>query len=126
MTSDMLRSRTLAGCILAALVAGMTAAAPAVAQEAPAGAPPVVWVLATGGTISGGGPSATSLTEYRAGAFSGEELVAAVPALARHATVRGEQGANVGSPNIPFDDWLTLANRIDAIFRDEPETAGVG
>ena len=94
------------------------------AQEAPA-APPVVWVLATGGTISGGGASATSLTEYRAGTFSGEELVAAVPDLARHATIRVEQVANVGSPNITFADWLTLARRIDAIFRDEPDTAGV-
>jgi L-asparaginase type II len=94
------------------------------AQEAPA-APPVVWVLATGGTISGGGASATSLTEYRAGTFSGEELVAAVPALAEYATIRVEQVANVGSPNITFADWLTLARRIDEIFGGEPDTAGI-
>ena len=96
----------------------------ATAQEAP-GAPPVVWVLATGGTISGGGVSPTSLTEYRAGTFSGEELVAAVPDLARHATIRVEQVANVGSPNITFDDWRSLARRIDEIFSNEPDTAGV-
>ncbi len=96
----------------------------AIAQEAP-GAPPVVRVLATGGTISGGGASPTSLTEYRAGTFSGEELVAAVPDLAQHATIRVEQVANVGSPNITFDDWLTLARRIDEIFANEPDTAGV-
>ena len=96
----------------------------AIAQEAP-GAPPVVRLLATGGTISGGGASPTSLTEYRAGTFSGEELVAAVPDLARHATIRVEQVANVGSPNITFDDWLTLARRIDEIFSSEPDTAGV-
>ena len=96
----------------------------AIAQEAP-GAPPVVWVLATGGTISGGGASPTSLTEYRAGTFSGEELVAAVPDLARHATIRVEQVTNVGSPNITFDDWRSLARRIDEIFSNEPDTAGV-
>ena len=94
------------------------------AQETP-GARPVVWVLATGGTISGGGATPTSLTEYRAGTFSGEELVAAVPALAQHASIRVEQVANVGSPNITFDDWRTLARRIDEIFRSEPDTAGI-
>ena len=99
-------------------------AVPVPAQEAPA-PPPVVWVLATGGTISGGGQSATSLTQYRSGAFSGEQLVAAVPALAEHATVRVEQVANIGSPNITFDDWLTLARRIDAIFSGDPDAAGV-
>ncbi len=98
--------------------------APARAQ-ATAGGLPVVWVLATGGTISGAGPSATSLTRYRSGAFSGDQLVAAVPAIAEHAAVRVEQVANIGSPNITFDDWLRLARRIDEIFDGDPEAAGV-
>ena len=102
----------------------MLAGAPALAQDVPPG-PPTVWVLATGGTISGGGASSTSLTEYRTGALSGAELVAAVPDIARHATIRVEQVANVGSPDITFDDWLALAGRIDAIFRDDPDAAGV-
>ena len=110
--------------LISVVLTGVVAGAPALAQEAPA-APPVVWVLATGGTISGGGASSTSLTEYRTGAFSGAELVAAVPELARHATIRVEQVANVGSPNITFDDWLALAARIDAIFRADPAAAGV-
>ena len=123
MTSDT-RSRTVLACATAALLATATPGATLLAQDGPA-TPPVVWVLATGGTISGGGASATSLTEYRAGTFSGEELVAAVPDLGRHATIRVEQVANVGSPNITFDDWLTLARRIDAIFRGDPDTAGI-
>jgi len=86
---------------------------------------PVVWVLATGGTISGGGATPTSLTRYRAGTFSGDELVAAVPALSDHAVVRVEQVANIGSPNITFDDWLTLARRINEIFAEDPDVAGV-
>ena len=72
-----------------------------------------------------GGSSPTSLTQYRAGTYSGDELVAAVPALAEHAVVRVEQVANVGSPNITFDDWLTLARRINAIFAEDPDVAGV-
>ena len=118
--------RTLPAVFLAAVSAAWVLghAAPARAQDAP-GAPPVVWVLATGGTISGGGPSSTSLTRYRSGAFSGEELVAAVPAIAEHATVRVEQIINIGSPNITFDDWLTLARRIDEIFSGDPDAAGV-
>ena len=112
----------LAGVAAALWTSGT--ASPVLAQEA-SGVPPVVWVLATGGTISGGGSSSTSLTEYRAGAYSGEELVAAVPAIAEHATIRVEQVANIGSPNITFDDWLTLARRIDDIFRGDPDAAGV-
>ena len=124
MKTTTLRTRSKRACTVAALLVATIAGARLLAQEGPTD-PPVVRVLATGGTISGGGPSPTSLTEYRAGAFSGEELVAAVPDLARHATMRVEQVTNVGSPNITFDDWLTLARRIDAIFRNEPDTAGV-
>ena len=127
-TSAVVRpGRKLTAVFLAAVFAAAWAlghAAPARAQDA-RGAPPVVWVLATGGTISGGGSSSTSLTQYRSGAFSGEELVAAVPAIAEHATVRVEQVVNIGSPNITFDDWLTLARRIDEIFSGDPDAAGV-
>lgn len=95
------------------------------AQDAPSRPLPVVWVLATGGTISGGGSSPTNLTQYRAGTYSGDELVAAVPALADHAVIRVEQVANIGSPNITFDDWRTLAGRVNEIFAQDPNVAGV-
>ena len=111
--------------LAAALAATCLGSAPGVRAQPALGTPPVVWVLATGGTISGGGQSATSLTQYRSGAFSGEQLVTAVPAIAEHATVRVEQVANIGSPNITFDDWLTLARRIDEIFSGDPAVAGV-
>ncbi len=124
MTPDTSRRPIPPRCAVAVFVLVLWApASSAAAQEAPE--PPVVWVLATGGTISGGGASPTSLTEYRAGTFSGEELVAAVPALTEHATIRVEQVANVGSPNITFGDWRTLARRIDEIFSAEPDTAGI-
>ena len=107
-------------CLGTWLVAGFAQAQPPLNRQLP-----VVWVLATGGTISGGGSSPTNLTQYRAGTYSGDELVAAVPALADHAVVRVEQVANIGSPNITFEVWLTLARRINAIFAEDPDVAGV-
>jgi L-asparaginase len=89
------------------------------------GSLPVVWVLATGGTISGKGAASTSLTEYSAGAFLGEELVAAVPEIKQVATVRAEQIANVRSSDLTLDNWLTLAKRIDEIFSSDPSVGGV-
>src|SRR5215213_818855 len=86
---------------------------------------PLVVVLSTGGTIAGRGGSAMSLSEYKAGSFSGSQLVDAVPEVAQYARVRVEQIANVGSSNIGLEVWRALATRIDAIFLEEPEAAGV-
>src|SRR6266542_3735300 len=44
-------------------------AAPASAQTAASGELPLVWVLSTGGTISGQGATSTSLAEYKSGAL---------------------------------------------------------
>jgi L-asparaginase len=112
---------TIVLCLASLLGCGI----PAAAQNAPPNDLPEVWVLATGGTISGQGSSSTSLTEYRAGALLGAELVAAIPDIQRHATVRVEQIVNVGSPNLTLDNWMTLSHRINAIFSDDPDVAGV-
>ena len=51
----------------------------AVAPRAqPLAVKPRVWVLSTGGTISGRGDTRTNLTDYRSGSVLGEQLVAAV------------------------------------------------
>ena len=63
---------------------------------------PAVVVLATGGTIAGRGNSTMSLSEYKAGALAGDELVAAVPELNHYARVRVEQISNIGSSNMTF------------------------
>lgn len=86
---------------------------------------PIVYVLSTGGTIAGQGASSTSLTQYKSGGITGDQLVKAVPEISQIANVRVEQIANVGSPNITIAHWLTMANRINQIFREEPQTAGV-
>ena len=86
---------------------------------------PLVWVLSTGGTIAGQASTSTNLTQYKSGALTGAELVAAVPEIQRIARVKVEQIANVGSADMTVEIWLRLAKRIDRIFVEEPETAGV-
>jgi L-asparaginase len=86
---------------------------------------PLVVVLSTGGTIAGRGGFAMSLSEYKAGSLLGIELIQAVPEVAQYARVRVEQISNVGSSNMALDVWRALAARIDAIFSEEPEAAGV-
>jgi L-asparaginase len=99
--------------------------AAAVALHAQPPAKPRVWVLSTGGTISGRGATPTDLTTYRSGSVLGAELVAGVPQIAEIADIKVEQIANVSSTDISLDNWLTIAKRINAIFAGDPSTAGV-
>ncbi len=87
-------------------------------------AKPLVYVLSTGGTISGRGDSSTNLTDYRSGSVTGAQLVAGVPEIAAIADIKVEQIANVSSTDIGPTHWLALAKRINAIFRDR-QAAGV-
>ena len=91
----------------------------------PPEARPIVYVLATGGTISGRGDSPTNLTSYRSGSLLGEQLVAGVPEIKQVADVKVEQIANVSSTDITPQHWLTLAKRINRIFADDRSVAGV-
>lgn len=86
---------------------------------------PKVWVLSTGGTIAGQGQSSTDLSNYKSATLLGETLVNAVPEIRRVANVRVEQIVNVASQDITLRDWLTLARRINTIFTDDPQAAGV-
>jgi L-asparaginase len=86
---------------------------------------PTVVVLSTGGTIAGKGAATTALSEYKAGSILGEQLVAAVPEIKQYANVRVEQVVNVGSPNVTLENWLTIANRINAIFATDAAVSGV-
>lgn len=117
--------RLLPSIVVLVLAALAATPRPALAQAPPAASLPLVWVLATGGTISGKGPSSTSLADYKAGALTGEELVAGVPELAQVARVRVEQIANISSTDITTAHWLMLAGRINAIFDADPTVAGV-
>lgn len=78
---------------------------------------PVIAVLATGGTIAGAQADATS-AGYKAGTFSVNDLLAAVPQLAGIADIRAEQVANVGSQNMTHGVWHALAERVDTLCQD--------
>ena len=84
---------------------------------------PVVYILATGGTIAGTGASATA-SNYKPGDLGVEQLLAAVPELSEIAQVRGEQVVNISSQDMTTQIWMRLAKRIHEILR-EPEVAGV-
>jgi L-asparaginase len=100
--------------------------APALVDAQPAASDlPLVYVLSTGGTISGKGGSSTSLAEYKSGSILGEDLVAAVPEIKQVARVKVEQIANVTSTDITLEHWLTLAQRISTIFSTDADAAGV-
>ena len=109
--------------LFAALVTALSVATPR--AQAPQVERPQVWVLSTGGTISGKGASSTSLAEYKSGALLGGDLVAAVPEIKDVADIRVEQIANVSSTDVTIAHWLTIANRINQIFETEPRAAGV-
>lgn len=100
-------------------------AAPCEAQGVGRAGRPVVWVLATGGTISGRGASSTNLAEYKSGALLGEELVRGVPEIAQVADVKVEQIANVSSSDLTIGNWIAIANRINAILSADAGVAGV-
>jgi L-asparaginase type II len=106
------------------IVSLLLVAAPAPALAQGGAELPLVWILATGGTIAGKGASSTSLADYKPGSLRGEDLVAAVPEVSRVARVKVEQIANISSSDITTAHWLTLATRINAIFED-PAVAGV-
>ncbi|KJM66343.1 L-asparaginase [Pluralibacter gergoviae] len=89
---------------LAALVMSVSGAALAL---------PDITILATGGTIAGGGDSATG-SSYAAGKMGVESLVRAVPQLRDIAEIKGEQIVNIGSQDMNDTVWLTLAKRINA------------
>lgn len=108
------------------LVVALTGVTPCPAQEVNTSKDlPLVWVLSTGGTISGRGASSTSLAEYKSGSLLGEELVKAVPEIQLYAKVKVEQIVNVSSADITVDNWITLANRVNRIFADDIKVAGV-
>lgn len=87
--------------IAAALIIGGASAAQGQAPVLPR-----VHVLATGGTISNLGNDARR---------TGDELIAAIPALGKIARVTVEQFSNVASGSVTQDMWRDLAKRIAAL-----------
>ncbi|HJN05681.1 MAG TPA: asparaginase domain-containing protein, partial [Bacteroidales bacterium] len=66
-----------------------------------------IYVLATGGTIAGAQGDADK-PGYKAGSFSVDDLISAVPKLKDIANLKGEQVANIGSQDMNDQVWLKL------------------
>jgi L-asparaginase len=106
------------GLILAVFAASWPALARAQAPR------PKVHIVGTGGTIAGEQFEPGTLGRYdpKKGV---DEILAAVPLAGRYADLSSEQFSNIPSPAITPADWLKLARRINTLFEDRPDLAGV-
>lgn len=75
-----------------------------------------ILILTTGGTIA-------SRTD--APLIAGPALVQAVPELLDHARIGVEEFSVIGSSEMTPDHWLRLAKRINDIFAEKPDLAGI-
>lgn len=77
--------------------------------------PPAVRLVATGGTIS----------NRAGGRLTAEELVAAIPAVARFARPEFEQFSNTSSSDLTLGQFLDLSRRLNALFAARTDLAGL-
>ncbi len=77
--------------------------------------PPVVRLIATGGTIA----------NHPNGRLTADELVALVPSLSRLVSVETEQFTNIPSSAISLDHWLELSTRLNSILDERPDLNGI-
>jgi len=107
------RQTVLSLFVLALTLGTASAQAPKLAA-APEPVKPRITILATGGTIAGAQPKPGE-AGYKAGSFSVESLIQAVPGMRDIATVTGEQIANIGSQNMNDAVWIKLARRVNEL-----------
>lgn len=88
---------------------------------------PRIYVIGTGGSISCVGESRLDLLNYNYADkhLTIDEMVARIPEAREIADIRAEQFLNVYGGDVAPAQWLELARRIDQIFRDDAEAAGV-
>jgi len=88
---------------------------------------PTVRVIGTGGSIAGVGPDRMDFILYPeiGNHITIQQSLDRVPEIQEIADVRSEDLVSVGSTAIGAAEWLGLARRINQIFRDEPDVAGV-
>ncbi len=76
---------------------------------------PKVRLIATGGTIS----------NRAGGRLTADELVASMRGVDRYARAEAEQFANTSSAALTLEQWLALARRINTLFAEDPDLAGI-
>ena len=77
---------------------------------------PTIHLIATGGTISGAGSSATA-TAYESGRVEASELVAEVEELSQVPSIETENLFATGSENLGPVQWRILARRIEELTK---------
>lgn len=73
-----------------------------------------VYVLATGGTISAAGDEGNTIG-YHDGKFLVQDLLASIEGVNKLADLEGEQILNISSDDITWENWITLAGRINEL-----------
>ncbi len=88
---------------------------------------PTVHIIATGGSIAGVGPDRMDYTLYPeiGDHLTIDQNLARVPEIGDNFNIIAEDMVSVGSTAIGPANWIALAERIHAIDRDEPDTAGI-
>ncbi|MCJ2037009.1 type II asparaginase [Methylobacterium sp. J-068] len=109
----------MAGTILpATALEGPAPARPGEAATTPAAAAkPRVVIVATGGTIAGAGADAANSATYQAAKVPVDKLIAAVPAIAQVAEVRGEQAFQIASESFTNAQLIQLAKQVSALVK---------
>ena len=95
--------------------AAASTAAPSFATTPQAALLPRVRLVATGGTIA----------NRSGGRLTAEELVTTLPGIERYVRPEFEQFSNVSSSSLSLKQWIDLANRINSLFSDDSELAGI-
>jgi L-asparaginase len=90
-------------------------AAPAWAAAATADEPPIVKLVATGGTIS----------NRAGGRLTAEELVSSIPILRDYVRAEFEQFANTASSDLTLAQFLDLSRRLNTLFAERQDLAGI-
>ncbi len=97
------------------------------AASNPGASKPTVRLIGTGGSIAGLGPDRLDYILYPevGGHLTIEQSLKRVPEIEDAANVRSEDFVSVGSTSIGVPEWLSLAQRINRIFREESDVDGV-
>ena len=88
---------------------------------------PTIRIIATGGSIAGVGPNRLDYILYPelGEHLTIEQSLERIPEAGDIAQVRSEDLVSVGSTAIGPPEWLRLAQRINQVFREENDVAGV-
>ena len=83
--------------------------------QAPSNPLPRVRLVATGGTIS----------NRAGGRLTADDLIKSMPGLEQYVRAESEQFANTASSAISLKQWIELARRINTLFNEDAELAGI-